>query len=57
MKSDAELLLAHIGTMQERMRAYLTPDSGITAEQFAGEIIELLDGPEWRELKAKVDAG
>lgn len=52
-----ELLLEHIGKMQARMRAYLTPDSGITAEQFAGEIIGLLDGPEWRELKAKVDAG
>jgi hypothetical protein len=36
---DAE----RIETMRDAMRRYLLPDSGITVEQFAGEIIGELD--------------
>jgi hypothetical protein len=51
-----QALSDHFGEMRDAMRRYLAPDSGIAAEQFAAEIIELLDGPRRREVQALVEA-
>lgn len=44
---------ALIVRMQDAMRAYLPPNSGITGCQFATIIIGLLDGPDQRAAQGK----
>jgi hypothetical protein len=43
----------HLVKLQDVMREYLPPDSGISEHEFANRIIGLLDGPEQRTVQAE----
>jgi DNA polymerase III epsilon subunit-like protein len=41
----------HLVKLQDTMRDFLPPDAGQSEHEFANQIIELLDGPEQREVQ------